>query len=373
MSLGTPATGLRRRRKSFVQLPSATIRDKRLSYRARGVLGWILDHPDGWDIRSEAIAAQGKEGREAIRTALHELGAHGYYRLERRRFPDGTCHMGTAVSEDPVPEWAAAYKEWDGKPIPVVQQADGSFKVQHRDGSLTDDGFEPPADDDEETEGSDEDEDPSDANVAAGETGDGFPGPGTGDGFSGAGKPGPGSPDAGQPDSGSPGPFNKRVTLDSEGSGTDRFAHSSGATSANAAATEQGTLPGVGQDAAAAQPPKDETLPQRAERVTRQWWDAMMLRPVDERTTQGYPGVKGIVTTALKNEHPETLVIAGLDQLLAEGRSISGGTLRIAMTELRKRGNGPRRRAGDVNTQWRDGTADAEWAEFAPTPRVASQ
>lgn len=103
--------GLRKRRAGgFVSIPSTTIRDKELSFRARGVLGWILDHPDGWDIRSEVIAHEGAEGREAIRTALAELAAHGYYRVERRRQADGQVLTVTAVSDTAMPDWAAEYR-----------------------------------------------------------------------------------------------------------------------------------------------------------------------------------------------------------------------------------------------------------------------
>ena len=103
--------GLRKRLDPYVKVPSATARDKRLSFRARGVLVYLLDLPDGWDVRSEQVASEGKEGREAVRTALNELAALGYYRLERRRLLNGTFAMGTAIGETPDPEWARQYAE----------------------------------------------------------------------------------------------------------------------------------------------------------------------------------------------------------------------------------------------------------------------
>lgn len=115
-------------------------------------------------------------------------------------------------------------------------------------------------------------------------------------------------------------------------------------------------------------PPADETLPQKAERVLSTWWTARKTSGAD-LPTQSYPTVKGIVTTALKNNHPEADVIAAVDSLVAKGKAISGGTLRIEMTELAKR-QGNRRRAGDVNSQWEDGTAAAKWDAFLPTPKA---
>ncbi|MFC6883402.1 hypothetical protein [Actinomadura yumaensis] len=205
---------LRKRKKPFVQVPSSTIRDKRLSFRARGVLAYLLDLPEGWDVRSEVIAADGKEGRDAVRKALAELGQFGYYRLERRQHPNGKFSMGTAVSEEPVTQWAEEFAEFSGKAVPCIEQQDGTYKVKRADGRLTDDGFDIPPPPEPATD------EIGEGDVPGGETGDGFSGagfPGTGsteDGFSGAGEPGAGFPVAGSPDAGDPGPFNKTETPD---------------------------------------------------------------------------------------------------------------------------------------------------------------
>lgn len=133
------------RRTHFVQVESKTARDTRLSFRALGVLTYCLDQSDSWNVRSEQLSrGEGREGRDAVRKALHELAAHGYYRLERRRFHDGTTGMGAAVSEYPVEQWAQDYVTFGKKlDIPVVEQEDGSFRVRYADGSLGTDGFAP--------------------------------------------------------------------------------------------------------------------------------------------------------------------------------------------------------------------------------------
>ncbi|MEV0444606.1 hypothetical protein AB0I84_04295 [Streptomyces spectabilis] len=129
----------------FVTVESTTVRDTRISYRALGLLTYCLDQADSWQVRSEQLArGEGREGRDAIRKALHELAAHGYYRLERRRFLDGTTAMGAAVSRFPVEQWAQDYVTFGKKlDVPVIEQQDGSFRVRYPNGDLGPDGFTP--------------------------------------------------------------------------------------------------------------------------------------------------------------------------------------------------------------------------------------
>ncbi len=76
--------------KNFTVLSNAAIRDKTLSFRARGVLAFALSHSDGFEATATWLtAASDKDGREAVRTALRELEKAGYRRKRTYQNPSG--------------------------------------------------------------------------------------------------------------------------------------------------------------------------------------------------------------------------------------------------------------------------------------------
>jgi hypothetical protein len=87
------------RRTNWTVIDQDTLNDPRLSFRARGILAWILDKPDNWRTTSTALARVGKEGRDAIRAALNELEDAGYLVRRRNRTDDGRWYMTTHVME----------------------------------------------------------------------------------------------------------------------------------------------------------------------------------------------------------------------------------------------------------------------------------
>lgn len=93
-----------RRADHFTIISNAALTDSRLSFRARGVLMWLLSKPADWRTRSESIAAQSpREGREAIRTAMRELEEFGYLVREKIQDPaTGRWSTIQTVYEEPV-------------------------------------------------------------------------------------------------------------------------------------------------------------------------------------------------------------------------------------------------------------------------------
>jgi hypothetical protein len=70
--------------RDFTQLRNAWLRDRNLSFAARGLLAHLMSHENGFGITMEGLAHETwKEGREALRGLVGELEGRGY--LERRK------------------------------------------------------------------------------------------------------------------------------------------------------------------------------------------------------------------------------------------------------------------------------------------------
>jgi len=69
----------------FTAVPNEWARDARLSRRARGLLLEVMSHRVGWHVTIRSLAKAGKEGKDAIQSALNELVTHGYVRRVQSR------------------------------------------------------------------------------------------------------------------------------------------------------------------------------------------------------------------------------------------------------------------------------------------------
>lgn len=86
---------------NYAQIHNAALADGRLSFKARGVLAYMLSRPPGWTTSSERLAAGGKDGDTAIRSALKELEKLGYLRRLKHRNEDGTYNWDQEITDIP--------------------------------------------------------------------------------------------------------------------------------------------------------------------------------------------------------------------------------------------------------------------------------
>lgn len=64
--------------KNYTCIHNDAIRDKRLSWKARGIHHFLLSHPDNWTVNTQYLVSQSNEGRTAVLAALKELEEYGY-------------------------------------------------------------------------------------------------------------------------------------------------------------------------------------------------------------------------------------------------------------------------------------------------------
>ncbi len=85
-------TGIRRAElptDHFTTISNRWVRDKRLTWKARGVLAWLASHKIGFRVSEKALIAAAPDGRDAVRGAVKELETHGYLVRERQRARSG--------------------------------------------------------------------------------------------------------------------------------------------------------------------------------------------------------------------------------------------------------------------------------------------
>jgi len=106
----------------FTVIPNRILRDDNLSYRARGLLVYLLSQPPDWKISSSRLAMASMEGRDAIRTALRELVNVGYLDLVKTQDGAGRWHSEYRVTDTP---WYFG-QPVDNSPLPVDNSLTGA-------------------------------------------------------------------------------------------------------------------------------------------------------------------------------------------------------------------------------------------------------
>jgi hypothetical protein len=89
----------------YLMISRETLEDTQLSFKARGLLFYMLGRPNGWEFNVAHLMKQSdQDGRDAIRSGLRELRKAGYIKTEIIR--DGSRFAGSrmVVYEHPQKE-----------------------------------------------------------------------------------------------------------------------------------------------------------------------------------------------------------------------------------------------------------------------------
>lgn len=88
---------------NFVMISNQWVRDRRLGWKARGILTWLASHTVGFKISETSIVNAGPEGKAAVRAAVRELEELGYLVRTQQRVSHGKFGTVDYVLCDP---WA---------------------------------------------------------------------------------------------------------------------------------------------------------------------------------------------------------------------------------------------------------------------------
>jgi predicted transcriptional regulator len=87
---------------NYVVVDKVFVNDDRLSWKAKGIMIYLLSLPDDWKFYVEELVTHAKDGEKAFRSGFKELEKYGYV----KRFPvrDGNriVEWDTTVYENPV-------------------------------------------------------------------------------------------------------------------------------------------------------------------------------------------------------------------------------------------------------------------------------
>jgi hypothetical protein len=87
----------------FTQIANSALRDRRLSFKARGILAMVLSNVGEWEATADWIEKQSDaDGKHAIQTALNELTEYGYRIVSKVHDEKGLIHTVTEWSHEPI-------------------------------------------------------------------------------------------------------------------------------------------------------------------------------------------------------------------------------------------------------------------------------
>ncbi|MGE8057324.1 helix-turn-helix domain-containing protein, partial [Bacillus mycoides] len=69
--------------KNYTTINNTGLRDERLTWKAKGILAYILSLPDDWVFYMEEVATHSKDKLDSLKSGIKELKEHGYV----KRYP----------------------------------------------------------------------------------------------------------------------------------------------------------------------------------------------------------------------------------------------------------------------------------------------
>jgi len=106
------------KKKDFTIMPNHHFRDKRLSFKAKGLMSLMLSLPSDWDYTIAGLVTLAKDGRDSVNQGIKELEECGYLTRTQSTAANGKFSaMEYTLHEKPQTEKPLTEKPLTEKPL----------------------------------------------------------------------------------------------------------------------------------------------------------------------------------------------------------------------------------------------------------------
>jgi hypothetical protein len=90
-----------KRENPYVQIDKTVINDPRLSWKAKGLMAFLLSKPDDWEVNVTNLIKQSRDGKDGVYSALKELIRYGYVCRRENRIKGRFVQVEYLIFENP--------------------------------------------------------------------------------------------------------------------------------------------------------------------------------------------------------------------------------------------------------------------------------
>jgi len=124
---------IQKKESNFVILDKTFINDPRLSFKAKGILTYLLSKPDNWTIRIKDLMNHSQDGEHSIYSGLNELKACGYYKRQPVRIGNRIAYWENIIYELPQEDLQAKKEEKKETKKDIKNNAKKAKKEEKKD------------------------------------------------------------------------------------------------------------------------------------------------------------------------------------------------------------------------------------------------
>lgn len=97
-------------------MDKTSLNDKRLSWKAKGIMAFMLSKPDDWVFYKDELATNSTDGKASFKSGFDELKEYGYVKHARKHNENGKFTWETTVFETPSPDFPSMDKPFMENP-----------------------------------------------------------------------------------------------------------------------------------------------------------------------------------------------------------------------------------------------------------------